>query len=67
MKKLESEIYFNRALLWMILAGIDVSMNASKWVIAIQALCSIYNLLKSCYIREKQYNLLKSYYTREKQ
>lgn len=51
----------------MILAGIDASMNASKWVIAVQALCSICNIVKSCYIRSKQYNLLKSYYKRAEQ
>ena len=47
MSNLKSDVLFNRALLWMVLAGIDVLADASKWAIALQVACAIYNFWKS--------------------
>ena len=47
MTNLRSEILFNRALLWLVLAGIDVLAHVSKWVIALQVVCALHNFWKS--------------------
>lgn len=47
MRNLKSEILFNRALLWMVLAGLDTLADASKLLIALQYLCAFWNLWKS--------------------
>ena len=47
MNNLKSEILFNRALIWLVLAGIDVLAGASKWVIGAQVLCAIWNMWRS--------------------
>ena len=47
MRNLKSEILFNRALLWMLLAGLDTLAGAEKWLVVMQYLIALWNFWKS--------------------
>lgn len=47
MRNLKSEILYNRALLWMVLAGLDTLAGAEKWLIALQYFLALLTFWKS--------------------
>lgn len=53
MKKLESEIYFNRALLWLIFAQANLNNGAGKPLLVLNAALVILNLIHSYMIEKK--------------
>lgn len=46
MRNLKSEILFNRALLWMVLARLGTLAGAEKWLIALQYFLALLNFWK---------------------
>lgn len=47
MTNLKSEILFNRSLLWIAIAELDMLCGADRWVTIMAALCAVGNLWKS--------------------
>lgn len=47
MSNLKSEVLFNRALLWLVLAELDRQAGIPTWAVAFSLACAAYNVVMS--------------------